>query len=143
MAHQQTPHAVVPSRLLALSHQQSRTRKHDYKNMTIRKWTLASCGKLCKRTCTLDGLVISFNIIRQKKTRRLFGIKSELKLALESRKKHKKRAQGMRTVLERPKSQVLPHGEARAGVPRAPHGATAARKVHPETLKISETMRIL
>ena len=45
----------------------------------------------------------------------------------------------MRTVLERPKSQVAPHGEARAGAPRAPHGATAAPKEHPETPKISKT----
>ena len=90
MAHQQTPHVVVPGRLLALSHQQSRTRKHDYKNMTIREWTLASCGKLCKRTCTLDGLVILFNILWQKKHEKAFGMKSELKLALGSRKNIKK-----------------------------------------------------
>ena len=65
------------------------------------------------------------------------------KIDTGKQKRHGKRAPGMRTVLERPKSQVLPYGEARAGVPRAPHGAKAARKVHPETLKVSETMRIL
>ena len=63
------------------------------------------------------------------------------KIDTGKQKRHGKRAPGMRTVLERPKSQVLPHGEARAGAPRAPHGATAAPKEHPETPKISKKMQ--
>ena len=47
----------------------------------------------------------------------------------------------MRTVPERPKSQVLYHGEACVVGPRAPHGAIAVPKVHPETPKISKTIQ--
>ena len=65
------------------------------------------------------------------------------KIDTGKQKRHGKRAPGMRTVLERPKSQVLYHGGARAGAPRAPHGATTARKVHPETRMRSNTMQIL
>ena len=58
------------------------------------------------------------------------------KIDTGKQKRHGKRAPGMRTVLERPKSQVSPHGEAHAGAPRAPHGATAARSAPRNTQDI-------
>ena len=72
MAHHQTPHVGAPGPLLASRHQQSSTRKHEYKNTAIRRWTLAAFRKLCKRTCTLDGFVISFDIVWKNQPKKAF-----------------------------------------------------------------------
>ena len=75
------------------------------------------------------------------KPRMLFGTKSDLKLIPENRKNVRKRLQEWGHFSRGLKSQVSPHGGARVGGPRAPHGATAVPKVHPETPKISKTIQ--